>query len=189
MALRSDALVAASEVVLAGERIATDVRHRGTRVTVGRLEVFPNSISTIPGEVRMSVDVRDIDSDRQRATAAEILDEAHEIGDRRGVVVSGQLLADSSPTFLPMWLRSLVADSLDDAGLRYRVMTSGASHDAQIISKLMPTGLLFVPSRDGLSHVPEEWTSAEDLATGAEALLAAIVRIDGFLADLRDDAA
>ena len=189
MALRADALVAASEVVLAGERLASDVRHRGTRVTVGRLQVHPNSITTIPGRVELSVDVRDIDSDRQRATAAEILDEAHEIGDRRGVVVSGALLADSSPTFLPMWLRSLVAGALDGAGLDYRVMTSGASHDAQVISELMPTALLFVPSRDGLSHVPEEWTSAEDLATGAEALLAAIVRIDGFLATLRADAA
>jgi len=185
MTMRADALMAAAEVMLAGERLARDPQHRGTRVTVGRLHVFPNSITTIPGRVTMTVDVRDVDSDRQRATAARILDEAHQVGDRRGVPIHGDLIADSSPTFLPLWLRAIVAGAVDELGIDYRVMTSGASHDAQIVAELMPTALLFVPSRGGLSHVPEEWTSAEDLARGADALLAAVLRTDRFLAELR----
>lgn len=96
MALRSDALAAASEVVLLAEGIANDSRHRGARCTVGRLEVSPGSITTIPGEVRMFVDVRDTDSDRQRDTADEIVRRARMLCDRRGVQISARLVSDAS---------------------------------------------------------------------------------------------
>ncbi|GAA3229002.1 Zn-dependent hydrolase [Nonomuraea helvata] len=186
MGQRADALAAAAEIVLLAESLALDPQHRGTRATVGRLEVRPGSITTIPGEIVLTLDVRDVDSDRQRGTVAEIVRRARSCCDRRRLRLSLELLGDTSPVVLPVWLRSIVAESCRAAGVPYRVLTSGASHDAQVINGLMPAAILFVPSRDGLSHVAEEWTSSADLATGTDVLLAALLRIDGELTRLAE---
>ncbi len=185
MSLRADALAAAAEIVLATESLANDARHRGTRATVGRLVVAPGSITTIPGHVSMSLDVRDVDSDRQRATAAELLRRAGDICAKRQIDLEAALIGDSSPVVLPLWLRQFSVDACIAQDLSYRVMTSGASHDAQAINQIMPTSMIFIPSRDGLSHVPEEWTSSADLATGTDVLLRILLRADEELATRR----
>lgn len=184
MRSRSDALAAAAQAVLIAEELALDARHRGTRATVGRLDVAPGSITTIPGEVRMSVDVRDIDADRQRSTAAEIVRRVQAVCDRRGVRLDVRLLADTSPVVLPVWVRQSITTAAREADVSYRVMTSGASHDAQMINRVAPTGMVFVPSRDGLSHVPEEWTAPAEIATGVQVLAAGLLRLDRNLAEL-----
>jgi allantoate deiminase len=188
MAIRADALTAASEVVLAAESAAREPRNRGARLTVGRLDVFPNSITTIPGRVRLTLDVRDVDSDRQRRLAVEMVRRARVLCDRRGVSVETELIADTSPSVLPMWIRELTSQVCEDLGIRYRVMTSGAGHDAQVVNAIVPAGMVFVPSRDGLSHVPEEWTSASDVARGVDVLDLAIERLDGLLSSLQQGA-
>jgi allantoate deiminase/N-carbamoyl-L-amino-acid hydrolase len=186
MALRADALAAAAEIVLTAESLANDVRHRGTRATVGRLDVHPGSVTTIPGNASMTVDVRDIDSDRQRWTALEVVRRSQAICDRRGVRLEVTVMGDTSPVVLPIWLRGLVADTATQHGVPYRVMTSGASHDAQVVNAVTPSAIMFVPSRGGLSHVPEEWTSPVDLALGADLLLDALRRVDVELTALMD---
>lgn len=178
MNARSDALVAAAEVIMEAERIARDHRHRGTRVTVGRIRVEPGSITTIPGEVLITVDVRDIDSDRQRATAVELAERASTMARARGVAISAHMLADASPTVLPAWMREVLARACAAHSARYRVMTSGASHDTQALNRVVPAGLIFVPSRAGLSHVPQEWTASTQLAMGVRVLTEAIVQLD-----------
>ena len=132
----------------------------------------------------MTLDVRDVDSDRQRQTTAEILQRAHHICERRGVGLEVEVLADTSPAVLPMWLRDITSAVCRDLGLNARVMTSGAGHDAQIVNHIVPAGMIFVPSKDGLSHVPEEWTSASDIAKGVEVLYHSVLRLDSFLASL-----
>lgn len=184
MGLRADALTAAAEIILLAERVATDPRHRGTRATVGQLTVHPGNITTIPGKVRFSIDVRDTDSDRQRETATEIVQRARAVCDRRGVRLAIRMIGDSSPVVLPIWLRQLIGQVCADSGIPYRVLTSGASHDSQMINKIVPAGLIFVPSKGGLSHVPEEWTSAADLARGAEVLARSILATDRLLVRL-----
>lgn len=184
MNLRADALAAASEIVLFAEKLAHDSRYRGARATVGRLQVSPNSITTIPGSVALVLDFRDIDSDRQRHGADEIVTAARTICDRRGVGLQARVLADSSPAVLPMWLREHVTHVCEETGVPYRVMTSGASHDAQFVNRVVPAAMIFVPSKGGLSHTPDEWTSATELALGATVLLRSVQRLDGFLAGL-----
>lgn len=178
MALRSDALAAAAEIVLIAESLATDSQHRGTRATVGQLEVHPGSVTTIPGRTSLSLDVRDVDSDRQRWTAIEIARRARAVCDRRKVGLSLTLLGDTSPVILPVWLRLMAAKVCSKRDLSYRVMASGASHDSQMINTVTPAATLFIPSRHGLSHVPEEWTSTADLARGADTLLAVLLQAD-----------
>ena len=178
MRARADALAAASEAVLVAEQLALDARHRGTRATVGRMEVEPGSITTIPGRVTFSLDVRDVDADRQRSSAAEIVARMRAACLRRGTRLEARLLADTSAVVLPDWVRGEVTAAAAERGVPYRVLTSGASHDAQMVNRLVPTAMIFVPSRRGLSHVPEEWTEPAQLAVGTDLLLAALLRLD-----------
>jgi hydantoinase/carbamoylase family amidase len=181
MDLRADALAAAAEIVLLAESIANDVRHNGTRCTVGVLNVAPGSITTIPGDVYMTVDIRDFDNTRQQETAVELLRRAEMLSQRRGVGITVTKLGEASPVILPAEIRRVIADVCSDKTFSYRVMDSGASHDCQMINHIVPAGLLFVPSHAGLSHVPEEWTSSDDLAIGVDVLLGTICRLDRIL--------
>lgn len=181
MGLRADALAAAAEIILAAEALASDERHRGTRTTVGYLSVHPNSITTIPGRVTLTVDVRDIDTDRQRQAAAEVVAQARQICERRATSLEASVIADTSPAVLPIWIRGFTSAACADLGIEYLVLTSGASHDAQVVNRRVPAGMIFVPSRDGLSHVPEEWTSSADIARGVDVLTESVLRLDRFL--------
>jgi allantoate deiminase len=148
---------------------------------VGRARV---SITTIPGQVRFTIDVRDVDSDRQRRLAVEIVRRTRVLADRRGIAVETELIADTSPVVLPIWIRELSSKVCEEQGVKYRVMTSGAGHDSQVVNAIVPAGMVFVPSKDGLSHVPGEWTSASDGARGVEVLYHLVTRLDGLLASL-----
>jgi len=179
MHLRADALAAAAEIVLQAEALATDTRHRGTRITVGKLDVEPGSITTIPGKCTLAVDIRDVDSDRQRESAVELIAAAQAIGKSRHVTVDVELLADASPAVLPAWVRDEIIGAAVGLGLGYRVMPSGASHDSQMIGHVCPVGMVFVPSQNhGVSHAPDEYTTASDLALGVEVLASALHALD-----------
>lgn len=183
MDMRSDALAAAAEVVLLTESIANDLRHRGTRCTVGKLQVSPGSITTIPGEVSLFVDVRDIDSGRQRDTADEIVRRARVMTSRRDVQLSTRLLSDVSPIVLSQQVRKVTAAVCQGMNVPYKLMYSGASHDAQMVNSIIPAALVFVPSRGGLSHVPQEWTEPTQIAAGIEVLIHSLLALDVGLSD------
>ncbi|QUW17825.1 Zn-dependent hydrolase [Agrococcus sp. Marseille-Q4369] len=175
---RRDALVTASRCVLAGDAIANDPANEGTRVSVGDIDVQPNSITTIPGVVTFTVDIRDIDGERQRGVARQLEQLYRECAAENGTTVRIEQIGDTSPVSLQAAVVDVVeqaAIALDTRPLR---MPSGASHDAQQISHIIPTGMIFVPSAGGLSHVPDEFTSAEQIARGTDVLLAAMRRLD-----------
>jgi allantoate deiminase len=179
MHLRADALTAAAEIILHAEMLANDEAHRGTRITVGKLEVRPGSITTIPGMCHLQIDIRDVDGDRQRASASALLAEAYEIATRRHVGVEAEYLGDASPVVLPVSVRNEIIAAAQALDIPYRVMPSGASHDTQMINHICPSGMIFVPSENfGVSHSPDELTYAEDLARGADLLAASLVRLD-----------
>lgn len=177
MWLRRDALVAAADFVLAAERRAK--RHATTVATVGRLEVSPNSLTTVPGQVACTLDVRDIDSDRQRDLAEELLDDAVRIGNSRAVDVTARRLSDQSPVVLHGTVHSLLARSGAELGLDFISMPSGASHDAAHIANLIPTGMVFVPCREGISHSPEEHADPEPIAHAVDLVVHAFRAVDG----------
>lgn len=183
MSYRKDALAAAAEVVLAAEALANEPRRRATVATVGRLDVYPNSITTVPGRVVFYLDVRDVDSDRQRATAQEVVLRAQQVAARRGIELEYEVVADTSPAVLPMWLRELTTEVCRTLGLPHRVLSSGAGHDAAILSRVFPSAMLFVPSHEGISHAPDEWTSIDDIVDGVRALAHSVLRVDRFLAE------
>ena len=142
---------------------------------------MPNVVTTIPGHVRLTVDIRDVDSDRQRETALEIDREAAEICARRGIGRTARVVGDISPVVLPVRLRNITIRAARAAGQAYRVLVSGASHDAQVINAVTPAAMIFVPSREGISHDCAEWTSASHIADGAGVLRESIALLDAEL--------
>jgi allantoate deiminase len=181
MHMRVDALAAAAEIIVAAERLANEPQNRGARITIGQIQVAPNSITTIAGQADVTVDIRDLDWDRQRAIAERVVQLANEVGERRGAAMEVDLLAHTTPVVLPMWIRTVAAETCSDLGIPYRVLPSGAGHDAQVINAIVPAGIVFVPSRDGLSHVPDEWTNPTDVALGVNVLCGMVDRLDTVL--------
>lgn len=179
MHLRADALAAAAEIVLVAEELAKDSRHHGTRITVGKLDVHPGSITTIPGHCQLHIDVRDTDAERQRLSTTELIARAYEIAGARETGISMEVLADASPVVLPVTIRNAITSSATGLGIEYRVLPSGASHDTQMINHVCPGGMIFVPSQNhGVSHSPDELTEFEDLAVGIQLLTASLRKLD-----------
>lgn len=176
MPLRSDALVGASEFVVECERRAMALRT--TVATVGQLEVEPGSFTTVPGAASISLDVRDVDSQCQRELAEDLLDRAVRIAARRGLEVSAVLVSDQSPVVLHKPVRERLALAARELDMPFCVLPSGASHDAAHIARVAPTGMVFVPSRDGISHSPEEWSNVEDIASAAEVVAGCLQSMD-----------
>lgn len=175
---RRDPLVTASRCVLQGDSLAKDEEHHGTRVTVGDFHVLPNSITTIPGEVIFTVDIRDTDSVRQRAVAEKLALLYRECAALDGTTAHIDRIGDTSPVYLPRETVDEIAAAAAEVGAGSLLMTSGASHDAQQISHIIPTGMIFVPSEGGLSHVPGEYTSSAQIAVGTDVLLSTLRRLD-----------
>lgn len=179
MRIRADALAAASELVLAVEE--TGRRHRSTVATVGRIQVKPNNVTTIPGEVTLWVDLRDVDPDLQRRAARRVLDVSAEIAARRGVLVVPEVLSEQPPIVLSAWPRAILYDECQARGLAYRVLSSGAGHDAAVVARRAPSAMVFIPCVDGISHSPQEQASPDDIALAIEVLCSTLRRIDELL--------
>lgn len=96
----------------------------------------------------------------------------------RGVELEVRRTSQTPPTALPTWITEALERSVTDLGLPYRILQSGAGHDSKHINEKVPAGMLFVPSRQGLSHVPEEWTDVEDIATGVQVLYETVLSLD-----------
>jgi hydantoinase/carbamoylase family amidase len=176
MELRRDPLTVASRMVLAVESLARE--RRLCRVsTVGRVDVRPNSPNTIAEEVVLTVDLRDSDPDRLAQAEKEVRELVGEFGAARGVAVDVSVSTRSGPVHADPRLMAAIADSATELGYPHRTMPSGAGHDAQIVAGIAPIGMVFVPSIDGVSHVPEEDTAAPDLVAGAEVLLHTVLRL------------
>lgn len=176
MWLRSDALAAASEFVLAVERRAR--AHATTVATVGRLDVEPNSMTTVPGRVLLQLDVRDVDSERQRDLAEDLLDDAVRIAGGREMTVAARRLSDQSPVVLHGTMQAALAGAATRRGTPFISLPSGASHDAAHLAKHVPTGMVFVPCRDGVSHSPAEHAEPARIAEAVDVVVDAFRSID-----------
>ncbi len=176
MRMRADALAAASELVLAVEEEGR--RYRSTVATVGRLEVIPNNVTTVPGQVTLWVDIRDVDPDVQRRAARRVLHAAAEIAARRSVRITPDVLSDQPPIVLSAWPRAILYEECRARELAYRVLSSGAGHDAAVIARRSPSAMVFIPCVEGISHSPREQASPEDIAMAIDVLRSTLRRID-----------
>jgi beta-ureidopropionase / N-carbamoyl-L-amino-acid hydrolase len=174
---RRNALLAASEIVLAVDRIVRAVPGRQVG-TVGRLSVRPGAPNVIPGEVSFTVELRDLRTETIESLWAAIEAEARALVARQGCTMEFVLRPPDRPALSDGRVRAIVAAAADELGLRHLSLPSGAGHDAQELARIAPMGMIFVPSVGGISHSPKELSRPEEIANGANVLLQAVLRVD-----------
>ncbi len=177
MRLRHDALAGASEWMCALERIAVASPSGTTVGTVGVARVAPGAINVVPGSVDLDVDIRDADLDARVAVVAAALDQAEDIAARRGLEVSTTPIVDDMPVGCSPLVVAAAEAAVTELGVPWRRMVSGAYHDAMIVGARVPIGMLFVPSRGGVSHHPDEYTAPEECERGVQALAGTLARL------------
>ncbi|MDE2793286.1 MAG: Zn-dependent hydrolase [Gemmatimonadota bacterium] len=175
---RRDALVAAADFIRAVNDVATNTEGRQV-ATVGRIEAVPGAPNVVPGEVRATLEIRDLEMDKIASVFAEIEERARAVGADHEVAIEldrfyESLAAPTDPRF-----RDMIEASADALGYTHLRMPSGAGHDAQSMAELGSVGMIFVPSRDGISHSPREYTAPEDITRGADVLLGVVLALDG----------
>lgn len=163
---RRDALCAAAELILAIEQAALASGAIDTVATVGICEVFPGAVNSIPSRVRISADIRDTNLKRRDEVTQKIDAAGQAIAAKRQVSLSTELLnADAPAQCAPVVIEAL-SQSCRKHNLNFLPMVSRAYHDSLFMSRVAPTAMLFIPCRNGYSHRPDEYASAEDIARG-----------------------
>jgi allantoate deiminase len=170
LALRRDPMQGAAEMTLAVDAIARALGE-AARATVGRVEAFPGAMNIIPSRVTFTTDLRHPDPGALRELVARVGAALPEIAARRSLGLSSTVLVAQPPVPMDAELVSLLDRSAAGLGLQRLSLHSGGGHDAMIFALAgVRTGLLFVPSVRGLSHSPDEYTDAQDLAAGTRVL-------------------
>ena len=176
MNLRRDALAAASEAVIAVERICLETH--GTVGTVGLLRTVSGAVNVIPGVVEFTIDVRG-ESDERRQVAQNRIDDAlEEIASRRGVLFDCVPTLETGACQCSPWLMRRLGEAVEAEGFEVRRLPSGAGHDAMAMAHLTEIGMLFVRCKDGISHHPAESMTAADAEVAARVLLRFLERFD-----------
>jgi N-carbamoyl-L-amino-acid hydrolase len=178
MDMRQDALLAASFLVIAVNRVVTSVP--GSQVgTVGRIKAEPGAPNVIPGKVVMSLELRDLSGDKIQSLYETINKEAQNIAEKTGTKISfSSIDAMAIPAPTDTRIRKYIDKSAKELGLTTLFMPSGAGHDAQDMAKIAPTGMIFIPSVGGISHSPKEFSRPDDITNGVNVLLHTILKID-----------
>jgi N-carbamoyl-L-amino-acid hydrolase len=178
MNARQDALLAAAKFIVAVNEVATSFE--GAQVaTIGRISAEPGAPNVIPGNVITSLEIRDLSSEVIEKVYQEIEKRALEISKTSGVEITFSTLdTTADPAIMDSTIQNEIEKSINSLGLSYKSMPSGAGHDAQDMALIAPTGMIFVPSKGGISHSPKEFTSANDMANGANVLLKTILALD-----------
>jgi hydantoinase/carbamoylase family amidase len=179
MDMRKDALVAAAELTVAIEGICrqhSDIDKGRVVGTVGALKIEPGVINAVPGKAELSVDVRSITASAKNRVVRLVEAKIREIALRRKVKIKILPIRKEDPVPLDKRVVHLLQDCCEAREIPYEIMPSGAGHDAMQMAKITPAGMLFIPSRRGISHNPLEWSAPQDISLGAQLLLDAIVR-------------
>jgi len=175
---RRDALLSAAELTLAANRIATSMPGRQV-ATVGRIRAEPGAPNVIPGRVTMSLEIRDLAADKMELVYQAIAAEARRIAEARQTPIGfAEIDVALAPAPTDERVRRIITTAAQSLGLTVQSMPSGAGHDAQDMSHIAPIGMIFVPSKGGISHSPKEYTSPADMANGVNVLLRTVLAID-----------
>jgi hydantoinase/carbamoylase family amidase len=173
MGFRLDPTLVAAECVLELERLALEAGG-GTVATVGEIDVQPGLINAIARQVRFSLDVRGVDEGAFRAVAGDIAAFAGRAAERRGMTADYAQRQTLTATPLDAGIVAALEDAARATGEPYTVMPSGAAHDTMCVADRVPSAMVFVPCREGISHSPLEEARPEDAALAAEIILGAI---------------
>jgi N-carbamoyl-L-amino-acid hydrolase len=178
MNLRKDALVAAAQMVLAVNKIAVEIP--GDQVaTVGCLDVSPNATNTVPGKVDMRIDMRDLSQTHLENLITRMKAEFSAIATATETECTLRETLHILPTLSAPPIKEVIKQVCKRLNLNYTCLPSRAGHDAQEIGRFTDMGMIFVPSRDGVSHSEDEYTTPEECTQGANVLLQTFLELDG----------
>ncbi len=174
---RRDALLAAARFVEAVNQIVRAVPGRQVG-TVGQIQVQPGAPNVIAGQATVTLELRDLDMTKVEMLYRRIEARGQEIAQDTGTRFSFVefYLSRAAPT--DKRLRHLIADAARELGFTTLRMPSGAGHDAQSIARLAPVGMIFIPSRGGISHSPREFSRPENIIAGTNVLLHTLLKVD-----------
>ena len=177
---RQDAMVAAAQLITAINESINAVP--GSQVgTVGRLQASPGAPNVIPGEVVFSLEIRDLSMEKITSLFASIESKANAIEEQSQTQINFVQFYESPAALTYPGFSSLIESAAQELQLSYQYMPSGAGHDAQSLAPLGPIAMIFVPSVEGISHAPTEFTAPEDVVNGANVLLQTILKMDANL--------
>ncbi|WP_241558989.1 M20 family metallo-hydrolase [Oceanobacillus halophilus] len=176
MTQRKDALLSASELSLAVEKAALLEEDFGTVATVGVLELAPGAMNVVPGYASLKVDIRSTNVESRNRVLNRIKERAELLEEKRGTTISMKVIQEDQPVIMDEKGRKSLAKTCEDVGVSYLFMASGAGHDAMNMATCWPSALIFVPSVDGLSHHPDEFTEEKDIETGLKVLEAEVLK-------------
>ncbi len=179
MSMRKDAGACAGKLVAFVHQLAIDIGDPQV-ATVGVIELKPNIINVVPGSARITIDLRNPDNSILTDAENNLEIFLQELGEKHDVIIATTRLVRFDPVQFDDRLVALVEKNAERLGLSYRRMTSGAGHDAQMMSRICPSAMIFTPSINGISHNPAEATDDADLIAGANVLLQTVF-------DLLDD--
>jgi beta-ureidopropionase / N-carbamoyl-L-amino-acid hydrolase len=180
MEMRKDALVASAHLIDYIEKICRkhSSMEKGRVVgTVGAMKIEPGVINAVPGRTELSVDIRSTSAQVKDRVARMVKDQARKIAQRRSIGVDILSIREENPVPLDHRLLQVTREVCDQNGIDYEIMPSGAGHDAMQMAKITPAGMIFVPSKRGISHNPLEWTDPGDIALGAQLLMETMIRV------------
>ncbi len=170
MNLRKDAFLAASELALFLEEMANLESDKGTVATVGDCVVAPGAMNVIPGKTEMKIDIRSPDMNSKNFILKQIKEKIIDVEKKRGLSINCEILTHEDPVVLGKDMIKSLIQSCEKLNISYKKMPSGAGHDAMNMAGICPTGLIFIPCRDGLSHHKDEYTSIENIKIGCDIL-------------------
>jgi len=180
MDMRKDALVAAAQMIEYVEQICRKYSsmEKGRVVgTVGAMKIEPGVINAVPGRAELSVDIRSTSAQSKDRVARMVKEQARSISHKRSITVEILKIREENPVPLDKRLLRVTRGICDGRGIDYEIMPSGAGHDAMQMAKITPAGMIFVPSKRGISHNPEEWTHPGDIALGSQLLMETMIRV------------
>lgn len=174
MHYRHDALLGGAELALAIEQAAIEAGH-STVATVGNLTAKPGVMNVVPGYCELLVDIRGIHTQARESVFSALQQHIERIAAKRGLSIELQPISRDQPVLLPEQMVQQIRHAAETLGYSYEIMPSGAGHDAMHMATLCPTGMIFVPSKDGISHNPLEFTSWTDIEAGIKVLQQAVL--------------
>jgi hydantoinase/carbamoylase family amidase len=180
MEMRKDALVAAAHLIEYIEKTCRKYASmaKGRVVgTVGAMKIEPGVINAVPGRAELAVDIRGTSARSKNQVARMVKEQARAIAKRRAIGVEVLTIREEDPVPLDKHLLRVSRELCDAKGIDYEVMPSGAGHDAMQMAKITPAGMIFVPSKRGISHNPLEWTDPRDIALGTQLLMETMIRV------------
>lgn len=171
MNLRKDALCGASEIILGIEKIAQGGFNGSAVATVGVIDAYPGSVNVVPGEVEFSIDIRDRSNKSMEDLKLKIEDIINKVCNKRDLSFDIQFVSSSDAVVLDKELNNRLSNIATKLGIKHKIISSGAGHDAMKFANLTKTGMIFIPCKDGISHNPKEYAKVEDAVYGAMIIL------------------